>query len=52
MLGIKRKINETKFRWNLRKALAEETREALQITLEEVKREIDKRRKNKNLWAH
>lgn len=49
MLGIKRKINETKFRFNLRKALSEETKEALEITLQEVKREIERRRKNKNV---
>lgn len=49
MLGqLKRTISETKFRIKLRNSLQQETDECLKITLEEVKKEIERRnRKHK-----
>lgn len=47
MLGIGKTIKETAYRMRLRKALSNETRECLEITLDEVKREIERRNKRK-----
>lgn len=44
---IKKVVNETKYRMKLRSALQESTREQLQITLEEVKKEIERRNRKK-----
>lgn len=43
MLGLKKGIQEIKYRMKLRKALSNETDECLKITLEEVKKEIERR---------
>lgn len=46
MLGQLRKtISETKFRIKLRNSLQQETDECLRITLDETKREIERRNK-------
>lgn len=46
MIGqIKRKVNEVKFRFNLKAALQSENDECLKWTLEEVKKEIERRNK-------
>ena len=47
MLGLKKQIEITKYRMKLRKALSNETDECLKITLEEVKKEIERRNKRK-----
>jgi len=47
MLGLGKTIKETAFRMKLRKALSNETKECLEITLDEVKREIERRNKRK-----
>lgn len=46
MIGkVKRKVNQWKFKLNLRRALEEESDECLMWTLAEVKREIERRNK-------
>ena len=48
MIGrIKRKVNEVIFRFKLRKALQEESDECLRWTLEEVRKEIERRNAKK-----
>ena len=48
MIGrVKRKVSQLKFKFNLRKALEQETDECLLWTLEEVKREINLRSQRK-----
>ena len=46
MLGVKKSIKEIAFRMRLRKALSNETKECLEITLDEVKREIERRNRH------
>ncbi len=46
MLGLGKTIKETAFRMKLRKALSNETKECLEITLDEVKREIERRNRH------
>lgn len=48
MIGrIKRKVSEFKFRNNLKNALQQESTECLYWTLEETKKEIERRNKKK-----
>ena len=48
MIGqIKRKVNEVKFRFKLKQALQEENNECLYWTLDEVKKEIERRNRKK-----
>ena len=47
MLGLKKGLTEMRYRLKLRNALTNETDECLKITLEEVKKEINRRNKKK-----
>ena len=47
MAGFKKSLTELAFRMRLRKALQNETDECLKITLEETKKEIERRNKKK-----
>ena len=48
MIGkVKRKVNEVKFRFKLKLALQSENDECLKWTLDEVKKEIERRNKKK-----
>lgn len=48
MIGkLKRQFNETKYRLNLRNTLQQSDIEQLRITLDEVKKELERRNKKK-----
>lgn len=47
MLGLKKQVHITMYRMKLRKALSNETDECLAITLEEVRKEINRRNERK-----
>ena len=46
-MSMIQKFRETKYRMTMRKAIQKASREELQICLEEVKREIEQRNKQK-----
>ena len=46
-MGLKMKMKQTAYRMNMRTALSKSSREELQICLEEVKKEIERRNKQK-----